>query len=847
MIPSRKSIYKTVCLAIFEISILLSCANISAKLHKDSQQGATEQNTAINQDIPQSATTPSMTNNMPNSMANRAHAPTPRIIKNIVISGNKLVDKQAILNRLPYKIGEVFDIRKTRQLIHNLYYGLKRIHNVIVKGRPIGKDGIELHIVIEEKKVLKEIIFLPKKRSISDEELKKKISVQDTPALDKEELKRFEVIIKGIYESKNFHHAEVESELKIDDDGKAIAIFTITEGPKSKVCTVAFEGNCHISGKELRKLLFTREDWLFGFLDGSGGLQRDRLEGDKHIIEQYYQSKGYMKAKVRDVDVITDEQTKNFIITFHIVEGDRYTIKDVKAFGNDILKDEFLVSRIPIKPGDLYSRQKIVDAIKILELLWGDLGYIFTHIEPAIQPDDDNKTVDIAFYTELGDKVFLSKVNIIGNKKTKDKVIRRKIIMREGELITNRKQELSKFNVESLGYFDRRDGVNWKITRIDKDHADLDLIVKEVKTGHAGIKIGFGGSVESITATNSGFSLSGEVNDTNLFGTGIALSLNATIARGEQNIVFNITDPWLFDMPMTGALDIYHRRPTYAEFRNISPVHEKLTGGGVTLGFISPRLYNSQVLFKLGADSVRYENPPRINFLPMEKRALTPCYQQILNRLFAPGTYFWFSTLVGQDRRDHPMHTCKGFKWLVSSKIGVPSFNCNVGFFKCDFDFAWFTPLIGDHDLVLRFHAYAGYVKKFKNRFVPYRELYHIGGPASVRGFLFGQISPQFCGDSIGGSKAMFTNVELLFPITQDFNIKGVVFYDGGTGWDNPYSDCCPGQIEKNSFNYRHAVGFGFRMLNPVPVRIDWGFKLDRRKKWNETPHEVHFGMTYDW
>lgn len=771
-----------------------------------------------------------------------------KTIKNIFVTGNKLVDSQAIINKLPYKIGEKFDPRKSRKLIHNLYYGLKRIKGVDLYGELVEQDGINLIIKIDEKIVLKEIQFLPKKRSIGDDDLKKKINVNDIPALDEQELKRYELVIKNIYEEKNYHGVKISSELKIDTDGRAIAIFNIDEGSKSKIKRVLFEGNRYISSRDLKKIIFTREDWILGALDGSGSLQKDRLEADKHIIEQHYQSNGFMKAKVIRADLKLDNKSKDFTVIFTIEEGDKYKVSEVKASGNDILKDDYLARRVPIKIGDMYSRKKIVDAIKELEMAWGDLGYIFANIEPSIQPDDESKTVKIAFYTEQGEKVTLNKINITGNKKTKDKVIRRKIILREGDLITNRKKEISKYNIESLGFFDPKDGVNWQVTRVGKDKANLDLVVKEVKTGHAGIKLGFGGSVESITAANSSFSVSGELNDTNVFGSGVSVALNGALAKDQQTISFNITDPWLFNKPITGALDIYHKRPTYGDFRNIRAMHEKNTGAGATVGFISPKLNNSQILFKFGADNVSYEQPPTMTFLSGQAGIFKDQYMSILNQIFEAGTYAWFENQIGQDRRNHPMHTSQGYRWFLNSKFGFPSFNCNIGYCKFDFDFLWFTPLIGSNDLILKFHAFLGVSKRFgNNKTIPYRELYHIGGPASVRGFLFGQISPQYCGDPIGGSKAMFTNIELQFPITQDFNLKGVVFYDGGTGWDNPYTNCCPEGITVNSFNYRHAIGFGFRMLNPVPVRIDWGFKLDRKKKLGETPSEVHFGMTYDW
>jgi outer membrane protein assembly factor BamA len=238
--------------------------------------------------------------------------------------------------------------------------------------------------------------------------------------------------------------------------------------------------------------------------------------------------------------------------------------------------------------------------------------------------------------------------------------------------------------------------------------------------------------------------------------------------------------------------------------------------------------------------------------------------QDLLNKLFADGEFAWLTLNVGQDTKNHPIHPSRGHTWLFRAQYAVPFSESNIAFQKYDFDFNWFTPLINELDLVFHLHTFAGFVDNFKGYLTPYRELFNIGGPASVRGFLFGQIGPQFSygdlSDSIGGKKALFWNAELIFPITPDFNLKGVFFYDGGSGWDNPYIEygnptaeqkyCLGTKIQSpyichNNFDYRQSVGVGIRLYNPVPVRVDFGFKLDPRK--GETPYEVHFGMAYDW
>lgn len=778
---------------------------------------------------------------------------TPRRINNIIIAGNIFTSESAILNHIPYKIGETFDPRKTRQLIHNLYYSLKKFRSIKVMGEPIGEKEITLHIIVEEKTPLDDIKIIGNKH-VSDKEIDKQIDSASITALDAEELKIIANKIKEIYLEKGYHQTDITTEFTINEENRATAVLTINEGKAATVKQIHFSGNNSISSKELRSVALTKEDWLLSFLDKSGNYHPDRLEGDKHFIEQYYQNSGFLHAKVINVIVDLDEKTQNIILTFEIEEGDRYTINKISAPGNHLISEEYLVSRLPIRSGFYYSRDGITNSIKRLEVLWGDYGYIFAHIEPSIQPNEDDKTVDISFFSELGDQVYLNKVTIRGNTKTRDKIIRRKILLEEGDLITQNKMNLSKRNVASLGYFDPRDGVNWKIKRLSKEEADLDLMVKETKTGHFGAQLGFGGAGVDLRSPTSGFSLKGELADTNLFGSGVHLNMSTMYSKDEQTAILHIAQPWLFDKPILGAFDLYHKRPVYDEFRYVRTVHEKLTGASLTAGFITqsrkPIMHDVNVLILGGVEDIKYTTQPETVITEEPEKTE---YQGILNKEFAPGTFGYFSIKMEQDTRNHPVHTMYGHRWKASTRFAIPSFGNNIGFCKFELDASWYTPLIAEYDLVLRLHGYFGLASPFKNRTIPFGDLFHIGGQNSVRGFLYGQIGPQFLGDTIGGSKAFFWNAELVVPITGDMNMKAVAFYDGGTGFDNPY--VTPGAkpfVTSNNFDYRHAVGVGIRLLQPMPINIDWGFKIDPRKnrrnpKLNESASEVHFGMSYDW
>ena len=784
-----------------------------------------------------------------------------RIIHDIIIIGNNQVSTAAILTKIAYRKGRPFESLKTREMIRTLYFDFKRFRTINLFADPIGDDAVDLYIVVEEKVPLKEVIFQGNS-VVTQKEINEKIPSLEAPAIDPEELKNFAQAIKKLYLERGYYNALVEPELIVDEQGKGTLVFQITENNKSLVKRISFTGNKHVTGKTLRSIMYTREDWLLSFLDKSGTFLPERLEGDKHVIEMYYQSHGYLTAKVAEIHKHMDDNN-NFNLVFDIQEGDLYTISAVHVPGNDLITEENLLKAVPIKAGDLYSREKIVDAIKNLELIWGSFGYLYAHVDPSINPNEDNKTVELAFHTELGNQINLGKLTIRGNIKTRDKIIRRQITFAEGDLLTNTRMEQSKDRIQALGYFDQREGVNWKIIRTGQASADLDLMLKEAKTGHAGFQLGFAGDPASIKNPLKGASLQLDIGDTNLLGTGIRTNLNSRFSHEDFSLGFNITQPWLFDRPILGALDGYHKRVAYEEFNFTTPVNEIDSGFVITSGFITNYFDNFlRETFIRGAvsfDNLSYQKIPvaTIDQLPQDQRELPKTqYTTLLQKMFRPGNFGAFTFQMGQEKRNHPMHPTNGYSWLARAQT---TFNFNtlcLGFQKYDFDSHWFTPLIGSYDLIFHLHNYFGLVIPFKNKLIPYRELFHIGGPASVRGFLFGQIGPQFNpldifnnriqGDSIGGTKAFWLNAELIFPITADMNFKGVLFYDGGAGWDNPYADCVDPQfIRNNHFNYRHAVGFGIRIYNPMPIKIDWGFKLDPRK--GEPTYEVHFNTSYDW
>lgn len=769
----------------------------------------------------------------------------PPTIKRICVAGNKYVPLAALAQCIPYHVGDTFSPELTRVLIKSLY-ALGYFKQITVKKSLNDTNELTLYVIVEEKKRLKQVKFKGNKK-FTDTEIKKKVPMADLKSIDLQELQKIAILIKKLYVSKNYHFATVTPELQEDGD-TAIATFVIDEKKPIFIQKVRFTGNHTFNEKKLRSLLFSREVWPFWFLDRSGSYQPEAIEMDKQTLENFYQNNGYFNAKVADVDINIDRKANIIDLTFHIDEGDVFTIGTVKAPGNEIISEEDLTPRLPVKPGQKYSREAIKTTIEALRMLWGEHGYINADVEPAIQPRKDKNSIDITFYSDLGEKVRLNRVTVRGNNKTRDKVIRRQLIVHEGQILTTRAMELSKERVESLGFFNARDGVSWKINRRPNSEVDLELHVKEINTGRVEARLGYGGSGFDVSNPASGTSINGAISDRNFLGKGIAFHLDGSIAKDSKTFNFGITQPWFYDQPISVGIEANVKRTTYDELAKTAKgeVTEHLYGGVLNAAFIAPRLNGATVGLQVGFNGLSY-------YQGDDTKKSTPTarvsdngtaqseYQKYLNRVFDRGSFMWLQWSAGQDRRSHPMHPSHGYRWSVMAKASLPSFTGNIGFYKFDADASWYTPLIGQHTLVLGLRGHFGVASNYGDYTIPYRELYHIGGPASVRGFNFGQIGPTFLSaDSLGSKKAGYVTAELIFPVTDSMSIKGSVFYDGGAAWDTPATHHISSEfIKNNSFDYRQTVGFGLRVLQPQPMKIDWAFKIDRRK--GESATEVHF------
>jgi outer membrane protein insertion porin family len=817
-----------------------------------------------------------------------------RIIKSIEIvrqSPNKYITAASIYNHLPFHEGVPFDRFATNQLIKKLYE-LDIFEQIEVRASILADEQIALYIIVDEEPELDELV-LKGNRALSEKDIEESLQTSKLKSVSPRKTEMLKRKLIDAYRKKNYHSTEINVDYEVVD-GKAIVTFNIVEGPTSLVKRIFFKGNNCISEKRLKAILNTQEDWILSFMNHGGCYDPDMLEKDKRNIESFYKMEGFFDARLLDAEVTKDPVDGQFLITFTVAEGEIYHFGELRAQSNEILTEKVLLSTLEFETGDVYSSKKLWEGMETLKKVWGSLGYVFVDIQPNMVPNRETRTIDITFEADLGDKVFARRINIVGNNKTRDKVIRRKLLVAEGDLLTNNKLEGSKERVQGLSFFDtKEDGVQWKINRANEKEADVDLIVKEAKTGRVALQAGYGGSPDNPGSAAQTLSISGSIFETNLFGQGMQLNLTGQWSAQEWTASGTFVDPYFMDMPVLLENNIHYTKTNRAsELNGTEGFQETSKGASIGTGYLFQQRWMDIITrSSIGIESINMTNRPKVKD---PNSSLGKAYQTILDMRFQPGTMGFIQTMIAQDLRNHVYHPSRGYQWMATLRVGLPieniggkrivqplqnvgaitttdqgilqaeaqtnsintqnigvdnqiatqinAFRCGLGFVKLDMDASWYTPLIGERWLIFGIHAHAGFVNAIKNYVIPYKELYHVGGAMTVRGWEWGQLGPTFMGDSIGACKEFYLNAELIFPIRPDYSIKGCFFYDGGTGWDTPTLDLTPSMrqaLRNNNFDYRHSIGFGVRMLQPQPMRIDWGFKLDRRK--NEKHMEVHF------
>ncbi|MDW8002039.1 MAG: outer membrane protein assembly factor BamA [Deltaproteobacteria bacterium] len=735
--------------------------------------------------------------------ANFAYPSEKDRILRIEIIGNERVDKGVILNAIKSKENDIYDPERLREDLKSIYKtGFFSDVQIDLKETERGKI---VTFVVIERPVVKAIYILGNKR-VKTDDIKDKIKIKTNTVLNTERLKESVEEIKKLYSSKAYYATKVDAEIDYGESYEVTINFKIEEGKKAYVKKIDFIGNKSAKSSELKKFMKVKEKGVFSWFTGSGILDEDVLEEDRKNIEAFYMDRGHVNVRTSPPEIKVSPDGKSITISMQIDEGPVFKVGKIDFSGDLIVPPDELKKILTLKTGDLFKSSTFhKDVIKITDL-YQDKGYAFCDVTPLTSIDEEQKRVDITFDIKKNEEVYFNRINIIGNVKTKDKVIRRELKFAEGDRFSATKLSESKRRLRNTLYFQ---DVDLKIQRTERPNfVNVDVTLEERPTGTLSLGVGY--------STAEKVLLTGSVSQENLFGTGRKVYLEAQLGSTSSDFRLTAIDPYFLDYKLSTGISLSNYR------REMDVYDYKTTGGSLFLRRPFTDYVSAGLKYRYDRNEVYNVDPTATKYIKEQKGKRTT-------------SSFTFS--LGKNTVDDILNPTKGDFGDVSIEVAGGALGGNVEFVK---SIAYYGRYIkaGFWDSTFMLKAQVGSIWPYGRKKLPIYEKFFVGGINTIRGFRYGEAGPKDEeGEVIGGTKKIVFNAEWIFPIFKPAGIKGVVFFDCGHAFDKT----------KGFFqDYRFGSGFGIRWLSPLgPMRLELGYNLSPRKGERRSVFDFMIGTFY--
>ncbi|MBI2228326.1 MAG: outer membrane protein assembly factor BamA [Deltaproteobacteria bacterium] len=782
-------------------------------------------------------------------------------LKEVKIAGNVRVEEDGIRLHLKNRPGTLFDSALVEQDVKAIY----RMGFFDDVQAELSADGV-LTYKVKEKPYVREV-KVQGNSQVARDKIETALGVGARTILDRPKLAEGVEKIRKLYTDQGYVNAKIDHAVSLEPNNQAIVVVDIDEGSKLLIKKVTFEGNRAFSDSELRGLIATKEEWLFTFITNRGVLDRDMLTNDVAILSTHYYDNGYIDHQISDPVVLRGRDGLEVVI--RINEGKQYRVGKVEIGGDMIVDGRELLKSIKLTTGQIFRGSRLREDIKQLTEIYTNSGFAFAEVEPVTKLNPPEQQVDVALLIKKGPPVYFNRILVAGNSKTRDKVVRRELLAGEQELYSGSKITQSKNALQRTGYFEDVQLTTKKSGQ--PDTVDLLVDVKEGPTGTFSLGAGY--------SSGDGFLFNASVAEKNLLGRGQGLNGSFSIGSQRQDFVVGFSDPYVYDTRIAMGVDAYKTKREYSDF------DERKLGFGVNTSY--PLRYLRLPFFSrakdqtLGSDEIADNRAPTMwdymrggvgYELTRDKidGISSTASDSIKNEA---GTTLTSAVTpnMSYDSRDHFFNPTEGTKSALSIKFA--GLGGDTRFIKSDVSARWHYPLLKDPNwggtYVLALGGSLGYGIGFDDSSsagsdLPLFERYFIGGINSVRGFSDRSLGTRVrncttttvagvgttdCtyGDLLGGDKAAVVNAELLFPIAEQYGLRGVAFFDVG----NSFGVSCPTTSTTNiddttgtttvtksdcvnsTFklgDMRKSVGVGARWLSPFgPLRVELGFGLNKK------------------
>ncbi len=723
-------------------------------------------------------------------------------IAKVLIRGNNRIEEAAIKLVIQSAPGDIYNPNKLREDMKAIYK-MGYFDDVQIEAYDSPEGKVVTFVVHEKPTIVK--VNIEGAKNIDEDDIRSAISTKKYTILREKLLKEDEQKIKEMYREKGFFKAEVNTSITEVGKNKVAVTFNIKENKKLYVHKITFEGNKHFSDGKLRKLMQTSERNIFlAWFTNSGVLKKDLLEVDLDRLAVFYHDHGFIHAKIGTPEITYDD--KGIVIKIPIIEGPRYRIGKVTVQGDLIDNPEnlLMLTRLPRKK--YLNREELQKDIQRLTEFYQDRGYANVEVNPHILEAKNEPVADVVYEINKGERVYIQRINISGNTKTRDKVIRRELAISEGDMYRTSLLKRSSYNLKRLDYFEKVDLETSK--GASNNLMQLNVKVKEKPTGAISFGAGYS-SEESIFAV-------AQVYQRNFLGRGQKLAVQAQLGKETQRYSVSFTEPWLMDTHLSLGLDAFNLQYDYDDYTKDS------FGGNLRLSY--PFGDWSRFYFTYSyedADITDVASNAAVVIKDQEGRH----------------TKSSFTVALERDTRDHPFLATQGSDNSISIEYAGDWLGGDSNFVKYIVNSGWYIPLFWK--AVGFVHVKGGYISGSRDN-VPLYERFYLGGINSVRGFEYGDVGPKDpeTGDAIGGNKFGQVNLEFLFPLLEKMGVRGVIFFDAGNAFDN--------DEDFDISKFRTSAGGGIRWHSPMgPLRLEWGYNLDKRDDEDQSKWEFSMGLFF--
>ncbi|MBI1309657.1 MAG: outer membrane protein assembly factor BamA [Proteobacteria bacterium] len=712
-------------------------------------------------------------------------------VTDVSITGNERVEPETIRTYLPFKKGGEFDPAQTGYLVRSLYAtGL--FSNVEVSQDAAGV--VTVHVV--ENPMVNRVAFEGNKE-IDSKRLEELTSLKARSIYSPAKVQADVQALQSAYRSRSRFTTTVKAQLIQRDQNRVDVIYNITEGEKTRIARINFVGNKKFSDSDLSEVIATKTSAWWRFLSSADSYDPARIDVDRDLLRRYYLSKGYADVQITSAVAELSRDKKSFIITYTVYEGPRYnfgavdlTLKaeaeglDMKALGKDVT----------LKPGELFNAKRVDDNTdKLIDDL-GNKGFAFLDVKPAYTKHEAERTVDVTYAITPGPRVYVNRINIEGNTRTRDNVIRREMRLSEGDAYSAEKLKRSKDRLTYLGYFEKVD-----VTRQPADEPDrmnVDVKVKEQSTGEFNVGAGYS-TFDGILATAS-------VKENNFLGKGQQVALDMSVSQRQQNFNIGFTEPYFMGQELAAGADAFN---TKTDYQSESGYDTAVNGADVRLGFPLSEFAKNDV--RLGYKTTKIEN-------------VGSAASQFVKAEAGSRSSAMLSNIWSYDNRDSTYNPTRGYR--ISLGGDYSGFGSDTDFLRANLSGTYNHELF--EDWVLTLGGRAGIIEPTSGQLPLYEHF--SGGGQTLRGFEFGGIGPRdkITGDALGGKYMLGNTVELGFPLgatLTDMGVRGVLFTDGGIV--TKFDQSSPNIIDSKT--YRITTGAGINWRSPLgPLRLELGFPL---------------------